>query len=402
MPDTSLSSSYRVHFIIIFLLISFNLRMSISAADPLLGILMRDLGLSYGSSGLFGLLPVMTLGLAAPLGARLVAWVKPRQLITYSLLLAIAGVIWRSYGGILGLYSGTIAIGLGLGIVGSVILGIVKQVFPDRVPALMGSYTACVCLGTSVGSGAANPIAIALGGWQTGLLFWALPLLLAAALWAELIHRPHPLNVHHSTLQARLTPLLGQKKAWMVSLFYLFRVAGSWLLIVWISTLMRRRGLPLEEAGLVLALATACEIPSALLSPTFSQWLGGRAHLMNIAIPLSAVSCWGLLIAPLGWWPLFSILFGLGIGAIFTIGMTLIVASSADEVTTVALSGMAQGIGFIAGGMLAWAASFCMKCPHPDIWMASIYTIFAFAGLYFGKECDRPGLVSVVPSNNIN
>lgn len=389
------STPYRVHFIIIFLLISFNLRMSFSAADPLLVFLMRDLGLSYGDSGLFGLLPVMSLGIAAPVGAWLVAWIKPRQLITYALLFAIAGVAWRSYGGICGLYGGTIAIGLGLGIAGSVILGVVKQVFPDRIPELMGGYTACVCLGTSVGSGAADPVALMLGGWQAGLLFWALPLLVATGLWAELIHRPHPTNIRHSTLKAHIRPLLRQKKAWMVSLFYLFRVAGSWLLIVWLATLLRRRGLPLVEAGLVLALATACEIPSALLSDTFSRWLGSRTRLMNIAIPLSVASCWGLLAAPLGWWPLFSILFGLGIGAIFTIGMTLIVSSSADEAATVALSGMAQGTGFIAGGLLAWVASFCMKWPHPDIWIAVIYSLFAFAGLYFGNECGRPGLVYV-------
>jgi len=394
--DTS-HTAYRAHFIIIFLLISFNLRMSFSAADPLLAFLMRDLGLSVGDSGLFGLLPVIALGAAAPLGAWLTAWIKPRSLITYALLLAIGGVVWRSYGGIPGLFAGTVAIGLGLGIAGSVILGIVKQMFPDRVPELMGGYTACVCLGTSVGSGAADPIALMLGGWQAGLLFWALPLLLATILWAELVRRHHPLNMRHSTLQARLRPLLRQKKAWMVSLYYLFRVAGSWLLIVWLATLLRGRGLPLVEAGLVLALATACEIPSALLSETFSQWLGGRVRLMLIAIPLSVISCWGLLIAPLDWWPLFSILFGLSIGSIFTIGMTLIVANAEDEAATVALSGMAQGIGFIAGGLLAWVASLCMKQPRPDLWIACIYSVFALSGLFFGVMCSRPGLVSVSP-----
>lgn len=392
------AKSYKAHFIIIFLLISFNLRMSFSAADPLLVFLMRDLGLTVEDSGLFGLLPVMSLGVAAPLGARLVSRIRPRALITYSLLLAIAGVVWRSYGGIPGLYGGTVAIGLGLGITGSVILGIVKEVFPDQVPEMMGAYTACVCLGTSVGSGASDPVALMLGGWQAGLLFWALPLLLAVFLWAELVHHHHPLKIHQSTLKASIRPLLRQKKAWMVSFFYLFRVAGSWLLIVWLATLMRRRGLPLVEAGLVLAVATACEIPSALLSHHFCRWLGGRTRLMLVAIPLSVVSCWGLLYAPLAAWPFFAILFGLCIGSIFTLGMTLIVVNSADEATTVALSGMAQGLGFIVGGLLAWAASFAMQLRHPDLWILLLYALFALSGLYFGYKSDRAGSVSVEPS----
>lgn len=387
--------SYRVHFIIIFLLVSFNLRMSFSAADPLLVFLMRDLGLGVGESSLFGLLPIMSLGVAAPLGSRLVNIVRPRLLIVYALLFAIAGVVWRSYGGIAGLYGGTVAIGLGLGITGSVILGIVKQVFPGEIPVLMGAYTACVSLGTAVGSGAADPIAIALGGWQKGLLFWAMPLLLAVILWLELMLHKHPPEVRQSTLHSSILPLLRQRKAWDVSLFYLFRVAGAWLLIVWLATLMRHRGLPLVEAGLVLALATACQIPSALLTATLCRLMGGRKQLLYLVVPLSIVGCWGLLEGSLELWPIFSICFGLSIGCIFSIGMTFIVVNAADEASTIALSGMAQGIGFIAGGMLALCVSLLMHQPRADLWVAACYTVFALSGLFFGLRCEKEGMVRI-------
>ncbi len=390
-----MTSHQRIHFIIIFLLVSFNLRMSFSAADPLLVFLMRDLGLSIDGSGLFGLLPIISLGIAAPLGARLTGLIRPRLLIIYALLLAIGGVAWRSYGHIAGLYGGTIIIGLGLGITGSVILGIVKQEFPDSVPQLIGAYTACVSLGTAVGSGAADPVALALGGWQNGLLFWALPLLIAVILWGELIiFSPAQRNVSH-TLHAPIAPLLRQSKAWYVSLFYLFRVAGAWVLIVWLATLMRRRGLPLVEAGLVLAVSTIFQIPAALLSSHIAEWLGGRTVLMVVAILLSIVSCWGLLLAPLELWPLCSALLGTGLGCIFALGMALIVESAANEATTVALSGLAQGIGFIGGGLLAWAASPAMQSNHPDIWMAGIYSLFALCGLCFGLRCTRPGICRI-------
>jgi CP family cyanate transporter-like MFS transporter len=386
---------HRVHFIIIFLLVSFNLRMCFAAADPLLVFLMRDLGLSVSRSGLFGLLPVMSLGVAAPLGARLVRYIRPRQLIVYALVVAIGGVVWRSYGGIAGLYGGTVTIGIGLGVTGSVILGIVKQEFAGSVSQLMGAYTACVSLGTAVGSGAADPVALALGGWQQGLLFWALPLVVAVVLWAEfIIFTPGQRAAQH-TVRSPLTPLLRQAKAWAVSLFYLFRVAGAWLLIVWLATLMRRRGLPMVEAGLVLAVSTAFQIPAALLSSHAANWLGGRAGLMIAAIAVSVGGCWGLLLGPLGWWPLFSMVLGVGLGSIFALGMTLIVENSADEGTTVALSGLAQGVGFIGGGLLAWAASPVMQFERPDLWVAGIYTAFALCGLYYGLRCNRPGVCRV-------
>ena len=391
--------SYGIHFIIVFLFICLNLRLSVSATDPILSVMMRDLGLHVGSSSLFALLPIMALGVAAPLGAKLVSWVRPRHLIAYALGLAIIGIVWRSYGGRAGLFGGTAAIGLGLGIAGSVILGVVKELFPTRIPELMGAYTACICLGTSLGSAASDPVTLVMGGWQRGLLFWAWPLLLALLLWVELIHRAHPFNLRQSTLDAPIRPLLRQRKAWWVSIFYLFRVAGAWSLIVWLATLMHRRGLPLEEAGFALGLATACEIPATLLSDHLTQWLGSKSRLMWVAIPLSALSVIGLMVGPLDWWPLFAVLFGLCIGAIFTLGMTLILENSEDSATTVALSGMAQGMGFIGGGLLAWCASGIMDLPSPHIWMACIYTLFALGSLISGLHSDTPTRVSLSPKS---
>lgn len=377
------------HFIIIFLLVSLNLRMSFSAADPLLVSLMRDLGLGISSSGLFGLIPVMALGIAAPLGARLVAWVRPGQLIIYAMLAAVAGVVWRSYGGIPGLFGGTIIIGLGLGIAGSVILGVVKQVEKAHLPTLMSAYTACVSLGTAIGSGAATPVAHWLGGWQHGLLFWGLPLLLATLLWGELVlHKQLRQSTQH-TVKAPMLPLLRKRSAIMATLYYLFRVASAWLLIVWLAALLRRRGLGADEAGYVLAFATICQIPFALAASALTRWLGGMGRLMTLATLAAIAACWGLLIAPLTLWVIFAPLLGFGMGSIFALGMTLIATTEPDEAGTIALSGLAQGVGFIGGGLLAWAAGMSLRLPMPDIWLSSLYTLFAFCGLCFGLQCTK-------------
>ena len=378
-----------LHFIVIFLLVSVNLRLAFSAADPLLVPLMQDLGLSISSSGLFGLLPVMALGIAAPLGARLVAWVRPGHLIIYAMLAAVAGVIWRSYGGIPGLFGGTVVIGLGLGIAGSIILGVVKQVEKKNLPTLMSAYTACVSLGTAIGTGASTPVAHWLGGWQHGLLFWGLPLLLAAMLWGGLMLHKRHLHTQQRTLKAPILPLLRKRAAIMVTLYYLFRVASAWLLIVWLTTLLRHRGMHPDEAGYVPGLATICQIPFALAAGVLTRRLGSMGRLMAIATLAAIAACWGLLTAPLSLWVLFAILLGFGMGSIFAIGMTLIATTEPDEAGTIALSGLAQGVGFIGGGMLAWAAGLSLRLPMPDLWLASLYTLLALCGLYFGLQCTK-------------
>lgn len=376
----------------VFLLVSLNLRMAFSAADPLLTQVRHALHMGITSSGLFALLPIMALGIAAPVGARLVEWIRPGNLITWAMLLATAGVLWRSSGYMAGLFCGTIIIGLGLGVAGSVILGIVKQAIPTHLPEVMSAYTACVSLGTAIGSGAAVPIARLLEGWQAGLMFWALPMLLATILWAFTMHRRQNIHGGQSTMRAPMLPLLKKRSARMVTLYYLFRVASSWLLVVWLVTLLHQRGMSTEKAGLLLSLTTACQIPCALISGIIIRWLGSIRRLMTIATLLAVAACWGLLVAPEGYWLVSSIALGAGLGSIFSVGMTLIATTEPGESGTIALSGLAQGIGFTGGGLLAWAAGAGMGTGNPCLALTLLYTLFALCGLYFGLRCGKEGV----------
>ncbi len=395
------SRSYRIRFFIIFLLICTNLRMPFAAVDPLLLYLMREMGLDVAMSSLFALLPVIILGIAAPLAAFCTRYVRPSYIIIYALCFACLGIIWRSSGYGIGLFAGTVCIGLGLGMSGTLILGLVKRVFPQRISIMTGVYTACVCLGTSLGSGLSAPITKDFGNWQAGLLFWGIPLLLSALLFG--IHSLGSSNLSRLSQtppRASMIPLLTQKKAWMIALFYLFRVAGAWLLIVWLVTLMRQRGLSFTEAGSVLALATICEIPSALISHRVADMLGSRSKLMVLSLPLSIVGCIGLLLGPLEWWPAFAILFGVNIGFIFSLGINLIVASSKDEATTIALSGLSQGLGFVGGGLFAWACCVFMLTDNPHLSIAIVYTCITLLGLYFGLKSDQPGEICLSPQKS--
>ena len=51
--------------LVAFLIICFNLRTGFDSPDPLLGTIEKDMGLSLENSGLFALLPVFVLGVAA-------------------------------------------------------------------------------------------------------------------------------------------------------------------------------------------------------------------------------------------------------------------------------------------------------------------------------------------------
>lgn len=71
----------------------------------------------------------------------------------------------------------------------------------------------------------------------------------------------------------------------------------------------------------------------------------------------------------------------------FTLGMTFIVESAPDESATVALLGMAQDIGFIAGGAAVRGVSNTITRPRPELFILGFY-LFAIAGLFCGQLCN--------------
>lgn len=133
-----------------FLIVCFNLRTGFDSPDPLLGTIERDMGLSLENSGLFALLPVFVLGVAAPISPRVARRMTPWKIIFWFQLLAVAGIFWRSWDGVAGLYGGMVLMGLGMGIAGAAIPGLIKHQFPDRASAMMGVYSAMIGVGLSL------------------------------------------------------------------------------------------------------------------------------------------------------------------------------------------------------------------------------------------------------------
>ena len=70
LTDGALGMKGKMLLLVAFLIICFNLRTGFDSPDPLLGTIEKDMGLSLENSGLFALLPVFVLGVAAPISPR--------------------------------------------------------------------------------------------------------------------------------------------------------------------------------------------------------------------------------------------------------------------------------------------------------------------------------------------
>ena len=134
--------------LVVVVAVALNLRPAIAAVPPLLDTIQSDLGLSATGAGLLTALPVVCMGLFAPVGAALARRVGREAAVSCALALVAAGTLVRGAGAsAVPLYGGTLVAGVGIAIGGVLLPGVVKAWFPDRPGAVTGLYTAGLVAG---------------------------------------------------------------------------------------------------------------------------------------------------------------------------------------------------------------------------------------------------------------
>lgn len=324
-------------------LVALNLRPALSSMSPVLGVVSESLGLSAATAGLLTTLPVLCLGLFAPLAPILARRFGSERVVLGILLTLAAGLLLRSSFGIVGLFAGSLIAGASIGIIGVLLPGIVKRDFAKQAGTMTGVYTMALCLGAAIAAGATVPLSQYFDNrWAIGLGFWIVPALIAAVLWLPQARQGH--GAHHVAYRVR--GLLRDPLAWQVTLYMGLQSSLAYIVFGWLPSVLIGRGLTATEAGLLLSGSIMVQLISALSAP----WLATRGKDQRLGIllvmALTLGGLFGCLYAPLdGLWG-WAIVLGLGQGGTFSLGLTLIVLRSRDAHVAANLSGMAQGIGY--------------------------------------------------------
>jgi MFS transporter, CP family, cyanate transporter len=324
-------------------LVAMNLRPALSSLSPLLNDVSASLGLSAAKAGLLTTLPVLCLGLFAPLAPLLARRFGAERVVLGILLTLAAGIILRSSLGETGLFAGSLIAGASIGIIGVLLPGIVKRDFAKQAGTMTGVYTMALCLGAALAAGATVPLSHYFGdSWNMGLGFWIVPALVAALFWLPQVGQKH--GAHQ--VAYRVKGLLRDPLAWQVTLYMGLQSSLAYIVFGWVPSILISRGLSATEAGLALSGSIIVQLLSALTAP----WLATRGKDQRLAIVvvmlLTLGGLFGCLFAPLeGLWG-WAILLGLGQGGTFSLALTLIVLRSRDSHVAANLSGMAQGIGY--------------------------------------------------------
>jgi len=367
-------------------LVALNLRPALSSMAPVLGQVSEGLGLNASQAGLLTTLPVLCLGLFAPLAPVLARRFGSERVILGILATLALGIVLRSTFGAMGVFLGSLMAGASIGIVGVLLPGIVKRDFPQHAGTLTGVYTMALCLGAAMAAGATVPLARHFDdSWALGLGFWALPALLAMLVWLPQARQGHGLH----KVAYRVRGLWRDPLAWQVTLYMGLQSSLAYIVFGWLPSILIGRGLSPTEAGLVLSGSVIVQLASSLSAP----WLATRGKDQRLAIVLvmliTLTGLFGCLYAPLsGLWG-WAVVLGLGQGGTFALALTLIVLRSKDAHVAANLSSMAQGVGYTLASMGPFAVGLVHDLTGGWAAVGWIFAVLGVGAIVFGLGAGR-------------
>ncbi len=307
------------------------LRPQLVGIGPLLPDIQADLDIAHGVAGLLGTIPVLLMGLFAPLGPWVAGRVGPRRAVALCLVAVVAfGLLRPALPGVPALLLTTFGIGLGMGTAGA-ILPIVVKMRAVTVPALAtGAYAAGFVAGSLVAAAIAVPLASAFGGWRVPLAMFAAGAVVSLVAWLVLL----PGDSAEARSSGRPPHLpWGSAMAWLlVGVFgvqsLLYYSAVSWLPAVYVE-----RGWTTGDAGNLVALLHGIGLAVGILLPLIADRVGTRRLQLTSVSLMTLTGFLGIVLLP-DLAVLWAVILGIGLGAVFPLVLTLPVdvAEGAAEV----------------------------------------------------------------------
>lgn len=340
----------RASFIVLMVLVSLNLRPALSSLAPLLPRIEREGELSVLILSSLTTLPVLCLGLFAPLAPWLARRLGIERSIALALIILSAGLAIRGLAGASALFTGTLLAGVAIAIVGTLLPTLVKRDLGGSADLMTGVYTMGLCFGAALGAGLSIPLANALGSWSASLMSWASLALTALIAWWWVMPQPAQ-DRKIKIAKGHSRALLGQPLAWQVMFLMGSQSSLAYIVFGWLPTLLVARGYSEADAGWIMSLSVLLQMVSAVGAPLIARMHSDQRPALLLVLALVGAGVWLLLVGPVSLRWVAAVLLGLGQGGAFSLALTLIVLRSGSAVVAGDLSAFAQGGGYVLAAL---------------------------------------------------
>lgn len=368
---------------------AFAMRAPTGGVGPLMQDIRESLGLSAFAAGFLTTIPLIAFAVTSPLTGKLVQWKSSFAIVLAALLLTVPGLLLRSYGGKVGLFAGTVLLGLGIGVLNVLMPALIRHCFPERIGFMMGVYSTSMAGSSALMSGTCQSIALHFGGWQVSL---ASPVIfaLAAIVLCSVTHR-YLVLPRQQTGGAKSRLFTAKRLA--IAMFMGLQAFMFFSMLTWFPSIVERNGaLPLASGTMLLLLQLCCLLPS-LVMPMIcqrTQHKGMLACFSTLGFTLGFVL---LLVGSTAALFCATVILGLANGATVSLALTFVATQGADPVDTARVSAVSQCVGYALSTVGPSGLGYLydvFQSWTPTLWCLIVLSVvMALLGLAAGSSREK-------------
>jgi CP family cyanate transporter-like MFS transporter len=359
------------------ILISISLRAPFTGVGPLLGAIRADLGLSASAAGFLTSLPLLGFGLVSTIAPPIARRLGMEVTLFAVLLLMAAGFVVRWLPPAFTLFLGTAMLAAAVAVGNVMMPSLVKREFPRRIGLMTSIYVTVMSFCGAFAAGIAVPVAgVVPGGWRTALAIWIVPVAIATAVWSvQLGHNKLPPPLPPGTMRLRLWRSM---LAWKVTIYMGLQSLTFYIILSWLPTILQPRGFSAADSGWLLFLTQGLSSLCGMMVPLLLH-RGFDQRRLTVLFTLACFVCFaGLTVAP-GLAVLWVLVLAPGTGGCFVLALAFISLRAGGVREAVALSGMAQGLGYLIAS--AGPVAFGFLHDLTGSWMPAMFFLLAMTVL---------------------
>jgi MFS transporter, CP family, cyanate transporter len=298
---------------------SLAMRPQILAIGPLLPLIRSDLALPAGIAGLLTTIPVLCMGLFAPVGPRLAARFGASTAFAFCLAAIVGfGVVRAVTPTVPLLMLATLGIGIGIGAAGAIPSMIVAGRIPTRPALGTGAYAGGIVAGSTLAAGLAVPLAVD-DDWRRALFLISLVSIISVVAWVVLVGAGRRDRVAGAV--ARRLPW-GDPTAWLLVVVFGLQSVLFYGVVSWLPNAFVERGWDEASAGALIGAFNGVGLITTIGLPIVADRLGSRRIQLLGSSLIAVVALVAIIAAPDLAFVWVSIL-GLALGAVFPLVLTL-------------------------------------------------------------------------------
>lgn len=325
-----------------------NLRPGITSMAPLIERIAQELALSRSFISLTTALPVLCMGVLAPLAPRLALRLGLERTINLCLLTIATALALRLIGHSSVLLIGSaLLLGAAIAIAGPLLSGFIKRHFAGRMGHVLAWYSLSMAIGGAVGVVLTLPAThLFADDWSYGLAIWTIPALIAVAVWWALPKRPEP-AVSQADAGGGLP--WREPRAWMISAFFALQAGLFYAVATWAVARYQEAGLSAAHSNSLFSLAMLMGLPSSFLLPWLVQRVRNHYLLMVACAGLTCCSLLMITLVPTFIPELWALSLGFAMSGSFALSLLLPIYEAGSPLAVSRWTAMMLGLGYSVG-----------------------------------------------------